>query len=409
MFRTAPTGIDRVEYAYARELLGADEAIGVLTTPLFTGALRRSRALDVLARVERAWNLGENESTDRVFQSLKLWLEAPFSAGAKRAARFVLPDKARSFLREADFFPARDLIRAKTRLQRWLNGVECDTVYFHCSHTQLDRARSFNWLAKRQIASVFFIHDAIPIEYPEFCSPGADERHVKRLMTVSKFASLIIVNSEQSRRAVRRALNDRGAGEPRIEVVPLGIEKAFCDEPEKTAIRCTTPYFLCVGTIEPRKNLLFLLEVWRRLVEGMGENAPRLVVAGRRGWENENIVDVLERSRTLAPFVAEASDLTDAGLAALMANAAALVAPSFAEGFGLPIVETLATGTPVIASDIPAHREVGGAFALYADPIDGRAWISAIETMIESEKQYVTRRPNKYCQLSANVLETARR
>ena len=110
------------------------------------------------------------------------------------------------------------------------------------------------------------------------------------------------------------------------------------------------------------------------------------MIAGRRGWENENIIDVLERSRTLAPFVIEASDLTDAGLAALMANAAALLAPSFVEGFGLPIVETLATGTPVIASDIPAHREVGGDLALYADPVDGPAWILAIESLINPKR-----------------------
>jgi glycosyltransferase involved in cell wall biosynthesis len=263
-------------------------------------------------------------------------------------------------------------------------------VYFHCSHAQLDQIRRFEWLARKKLPSVFFVHDAIPIEYPEFCAPGAYVRHVRRLTTVSKLASLAIVNSEESRRAVRRALADRGARAPEMEVVPLGVDEAFLGASAQGPLGAQSPYFLCVGTIEPRKNLLFLLSVWRRIVERLGAGAPRLVLAGRRGWENENIVDVLERSRALAPFVAEVSDLTDAGLAALMAGAVALLAPSFAEGFGLPVVESLAVGTPAVVSDIAAHREVGGDLILYADPVDGPSWIAAIEALMDPRAQLST-------------------
>jgi glycosyltransferase involved in cell wall biosynthesis len=133
---------------------------------------------------------------------------------------------------------------------------------------------------------------------------------------------------------------------------------------------------------------LFLLAIWRRLVERRGARAPRLVLAGRRGWENENIVDVLERSRQLAPFLAEASDLTDAGLARLMADSAALVAPSFTEGFGLPVVECLAAGAPAIISDIAAHREVGEGFAVFADAIDGPGWVAAIEALADDASDF---------------------
>jgi glycosyltransferase involved in cell wall biosynthesis len=70
-----------------------------------------------------------------------------------------------------------------------------------------------------------------------------------------------------------------------------------------------------------------------------------------------------------------------------MGDAMAVVSPSSIEGFGLPIAESLATGTPVIASDIAAHREVGGDFAIFADPIDGRAWLAAIEAMMEARSE----------------------
>jgi glycosyltransferase involved in cell wall biosynthesis len=82
--------------------------------------------------------------------------------------------------------------------------------------------------------------------------------------------------------------------------------------------------------------------------------------------------------------------LTDAGLAALMAGAVALVAPSFAKGFGLPVVECLAVGTPAVVSDIPAHREVGSDMVLYADPLDGPSWISAIEMSMDPQARLST-------------------
>ena len=99
------------------------------------------------------------------------------------------------------------------------------------------------------------------------------------------------------------------------------------------------------------------------MVTTLGRGAPRLVIVGRRGWENENIIDLLERSSRLGPYVAEVGNLTDQGLASLIAGSSALIARVRAEGFGLPIVEALAVGAPVIASNIPAHREAAGEFA----------------------------------------------
>ncbi len=126
-----------------------------------------------------------------------------------------------------------------------------------------------------------------------------------------------------------------------------------------------------VGTIEPRKNLLQLLTVWHRWTQEGRSPRARLIVVGRRGWENENILELLDRSKGLAPSVIEVASLGDARMVALLKGATALLAPSFVEGYGLPIAEALALGTPVIASDTDAHREAGGAFADYLDPLDG--------------------------------------
>lgn len=389
MFRNTPGGIDRVEYAYAKELLLHDndyDAIGVFTTPLFSGALPRERVLDVLRRVETAWRIGLDLTEDDAFRDVHSWLAAPIDSNAehlhwRRSKAWPL-----SVLRNVNVFAAHDLVLGSSRLRRWVNGSARESsAYLHCSHILLNKLRQFAWLGKNGPPSIFFLHDAIPLEYPELCSVGAYNRHAARLLTVSKLASLVIVNSHDSRRAVRSALVERRARVPEIEVIPLGVNESFLSVGRLKAPRATTRYFLYVGTIESRKNLLFLLTVWRRLVEQLGASAPRLVIAGRRGWENENVIDILERSRALAPFVAEVSDLSDAGLASLMASAVALVAPSLAEGFGLPIAECLATGTPVLASDIAAHREVASDVALLIDPLDGPSWISAIKALMDRD------------------------
>src|SRR5437763_676624 len=366
--RSSPTGIDRVEYAYAKHLLESSEAVCVFTAPVFSGAIRRTRALDLLSRVERAWRLDATPQDDPHYLALRAWLDSPIDVNAARPVRIGAARRWTSLFEDTDFSVLRDLVRAGTRLERWVSrqGDE-PAMFFHCSHAQLHKPDLFRWLERAHLRSTFFLHDAIPIDFPEYCSPGSFDRHVRRLETVSARAALLIVNSGYSARTIETALRERGARVPDIEVLPLAVGAAFAAA--KRAAPPPIPYFLYVGNIEPRKNLLFLLSVWRRLVERHGAATPRLVIAGRRGWENENIVDVLERSRSLAPFLAEASDLTDAGLAQLMADCAALVAPSSTEGFGLPIVETLAAGAPVVASDIDAHREVGEDYALFADAI----------------------------------------
>ena len=199
----------------------------------------------------------------------------------------------------------------------------------------------------------------------------------------------MIVNSHDSRRADRGGARERGARVPDIEIVPLAVDEAFAQAKRGRAATRRTPYFLYVGTIEPRKNMLFLLAVWRRLVERYGARTPRLVIAGRRGWENENIVDVLERSRQLAPFLAEASDLTDAGLARLMADARRRSSrPRSPKGSACRSSKAWRPARRSLVSDIAAHREVGEDYAIFADAIDGPAWVAAIEALMDETSDF---------------------
>jgi glycosyltransferase involved in cell wall biosynthesis len=138
------------------------------------------------------------------------------------------------------------------------------------------------------------------------------------------------------------------------------------------------PYFVVLGTIEPRKNHRLLLNLWRELVARLGPATPHLVLIGRRGWECENVVDMLERCDALRGHVHEVPGCTDATLAQYLQHARALLFPSFAEGFGMPLVEALLMGTPVVASTLPVFREIAGAVPDYLGPLDGPGWTQAV-------------------------------
>ncbi len=138
------------------------------------------------------------------------------------------------------------------------------------------------------------------------------------------------------------------------------------------------PTFVMLGTIEGRKNHLFILQIWLRLIEAYGDEAPRLLIIGQRGWECQAVFDLLDRNHGLRRAVTEINHCTDAELAAHLQGARALLFPSLVEGFGLPLVEALNAGTPVIASDLAVFREVGGDVPDYLDPLDMPAWQQTI-------------------------------
>jgi glycosyltransferase involved in cell wall biosynthesis len=143
------------------------------------------------------------------------------------------------------------------------------------------------------------------------------------------------------------------------------------------------PYFVICSTIEPRKNHLLILQVWRELVRREGAGAPKLVIVGGRGWKFEAVAALLDRSPVLRGHVIEVSGLTTPSLKRLLDGARALLMPSFAESYGLPVVEALSAGVPVIASDIPVFREICGNRAKLISPLNGEAWLGTIHVQGE--------------------------
>jgi glycosyltransferase involved in cell wall biosynthesis len=226
--------------------------------------------------------------------------------------------------------------------------------------------------------SVFFIHDLLPLQSPEFFRPAERQRHLRRLKTLARYGDAAIVSTRITREALMDQLSVIGRRDMPVLVAPPPVESLFTVEPAPRG-QDARPYFVMVGTIEPRKNHLTLLHAWREIVETCGSDAPRLVIAGERGWENEQVMDLIDRCPMLQRHVILASGLPTKGLARLIAGARALLAPSFAEGYGLPVVEALAAGTPVIVSDITVFHEIARDRATFVDPMDGPGWKAAIQ------------------------------
>ncbi|MFP3897422.1 MAG: glycosyltransferase family 4 protein [Anaerolineales bacterium] len=137
-------------------------------------------------------------------------------------------------------------------------------------------------------------------------------------------------------------------------------------------------YFCYMGTLQPRKNLDTLLKAFASLI-ARGEIADdvKLVLAGKRGWKCEEIVE-LARTRVLKEHVVLPGYVPSRDLPALLSGALAYVLPSLYEGFGLPVLEAMACDTPVICSDVSSLPEVAGDAALYVSPHDTEGWARAM-------------------------------
>ncbi|MDN7913039.1 glycosyltransferase family 4 protein [Burkholderia cepacia] len=251
------------------------------------------------------------------------------------------------------------------------------SVLLHTSHNGMEHAHYYQTMTRRGARSVFMVHDLIPITHAEYCRPGVDEAHRRRIHTAIRHADGLIANSQFTCDALAEEAKRIGLSLPPIVVAHLasGIDTLESrGQPPLDA-----PYFVMLGTIEPRKNHWFILHVWRRITELMGESAPKLVIIGRRGWECENVVDMLERCAPLRGTVIEESNCSDERLSSWLQHARAMLFPSFVEGYGMPLVEALMLRVPVLASNLSVFHEIASDIPDYLDPLDGPAWIAHIQ------------------------------
>lgn len=249
-------------------------------------------------------------------------------------------------------------------------------IFLNIGHTGLNEPSLPGWISAHALKPVYFVHDLIPIIHPEFCRPGESEKHRLRMCHVLRTAAGVIGNSK----ATLTDLESFAAANKIVLPPSLVAWIVGFDRPEEVIpATMQRPYFITIGTIEGRKNHILLLQIWQRYARALGNGAPILLVVGQRGWEATHALEMLDHAPELKGHVREVPACEDPELASLIAGARALLMPSFAEGFGLPVVEALQMGTPVIASDLTSLREISGGIPTFIDPIDGKAWERTID------------------------------
>ena len=267
-----------------------------------------------------------------------------------------------------------------------LRPVPRGSIFIHA--TQFPSLSLFRWLDRRpDVKPVFFIHDLLPIRCPDFFTAGNAEWHRQFMEVFVCYGRAAIVNTEVAKNDVVAFLRTRTSSDKQILAVPMPASPIFARATPPDAELRARPYFVICGTIEPRKNHLLLLKIWQELLRSEGPKAPKLVIIGRRGWNNQAAFDLLDRAPWVASHIIEVAGLSTNAMKHIVANARALLMPSFAEGYGLPIVEAMAVGTPVIASDIAVFRAIGGERVTYCNPNDTAPWLEAVRVHAGSGRQ----------------------
>ena len=298
--------------------------------------------------------------------------------GLFRVLRKADGEALMSVLQRADSVPRRTLLRAllaglsRSSPNPPFRGLR----YVNIGHTDFDLPGHLEWIERNQVQPLYFIHDLIPLTHPHFTTPHKAKRHRGRVENALRYGVGMIVNSEATKDELMRY-----AQLHRLPLPPLRVARLASSQNR----RCTQgsadprPKFLCIGTIEPRKNHILLLRIWCKLIGRMGDDAPDLCIIGKWGVLAQPVRDFLAANPSLAQHVSLRHDCSDEERAKMMTTARGLLFPSLAEGFGLPVMEALQNGLPVIASDLPCLREIGEGGPEFCDPSDEDAWLRAIE------------------------------
>jgi glycosyltransferase involved in cell wall biosynthesis len=253
------------------------------------------------------------------------------------------------------------------RLERWVLGLEIGRYALDVWHST-----DFippQWGARKHVITV---HDLAFLLLPEHKDQAASRYYNDQIRWAVRHTDHILSVSDATRKDLISLLN---VPEEKITVQPHGVSSRFFAQGDNLSLAgLPSDYILFVGTLEPRKNINTLLSAYSRM-----KDAPPLVLAGKIGWLFEDTLQRIYQMQALGMRIIHRDDITDEALPALYRGASVVVLPSHYEGFGFPVLEAMACGTPVIASDISSLPEVVGDAGLLLPPDDIDAWRDGIE------------------------------
>jgi glycosyltransferase involved in cell wall biosynthesis len=215
------------------------------------------------------------------------------------------------------------------------------------------------------------IHDLVPLHHPELVTARTRSMHTRKYENAARTCDVVFTNSRYTADDVAATL---GIADDKLVVARPGLEPWHVADGD--GWKLGRPYVLGIGTLEPRKNLTRLVEAWRLLRDDLA-----LVLAGGEGWGSQEGLD--------DPGITKLGYVPDDDVGRLYRGAAVYVYPSLFEGFGMPVVEAMACGTPVVASSHPSLDEACGDAAVRVDPLDTAAIAAGIREALDHRDELV--------------------
>ena len=404
-----PSGIQRVTFEICQALHDRDDGAGMLgflrrrfsardlviiewsdVVRAYTRAANAGSELDLKPILPRPFDLTDEErpedragllraGIDSQWQALQAFARIPVRTG--RVAAAALRSRRGPV---AGSLPPAPIV--ETRLLQDVSSPGDVLLALGSPWVHPDYARTVRFARdERRMRFALLVHDLLPIRHPEWTDFGVLNNFHHWHTAILRITDQVFANSRNTAADVERFAADNHLQLPRaVHPIPMGT--AFGTTPHRASHPGPHPgpalapnahphipppgtYALFVSTLEARKNHALLFRIWRRLIADLlPDQVPTLVFVGRVGWLVADFLQQLENASWLGGKILHLPTATDAELLALYRGCRFTLFPSFFEGWGLPISESLALGRPCLAADSPTLSEAGGTLARYFDP-----------------------------------------
>lgn len=269
-----------------------------------------------------------------------------------------------------------------SRLLRYKLSNPLKTQIYHSPYFPLPEIA-----LSQQVPRVLTIYDLVPIRFPELCTGSTLRQFHRTLKSIDIDRDWIICISEHTKKDFCESTQ---MNTERVFVTPLAVSNNFYPVNDSDLIKKTlkhykidkSPYFLSLCTLEPRKNLSFLIKCFSKVIFENPNLDINLVLVGVSGWKNKAIFIEAESTPLLKSRVIFTGYVPDQDLSAIYSGALAFVYPSLYEGFGLPPLEAMQCGTPVITSNTSSLPEVVGDAGIMINPTQEDELCHALFNMI---------------------------
>lgn len=284
---------------------------------------------------------------------------------------------------------AKNSLRTYAKILRHLIPTKAIDMPTNCTHYLATYYPIPDWVHSLGRTATLIVHDLIPIRHPEWFVSDANKHTIAAIMNSALPTDWVVCVSESTRRDFFAFRSDFPKEHTRV--AHLAAADIFVPTPLsdllQTKLHIQGRYILSVCTIEPRKNIETVIAAYAILLQ-TGQDVPQLVLTGANGWKNASLMQqIRELSEQYPNKIILTGYATDEDLAQLYSGASVFVYPSLYEGFGLPPLEAMSCGCPVITSNISSLPEVVGNAGVTISPTDVGALVQAIDSLLHGDRE----------------------